>query len=137
MSLVKGAQTVVIINGADISQYIKTSEFTRTKDTTDVTAYGPNVNDHSYSANLGDSQFTMSGNYDNTAGTGPRAVLRPLEDSGALTTLIRRPEGTGAGKPQDQMQVIVEKYVETNPVEGNVMWSADCKVSGGVTATTQ
>src|SRR5262245_2355591 len=125
MPQVHGKNTVVIINGVNISTHVKTSEFTRSKDTHATTTQQPPG--HAHAAGLSDNAFTMSGVYDNTAGTGPRAVLQPLSDSGALVTLIRRPDGTGAGKAQDQVSVIVEKYVETNPVNDMVAWAADCK----------
>src|SRR5262245_13626347 len=123
MPLSHGKLTVVIVNAVDLSQYVKQSEFTRGKDTEDTTPYGQD--NHVYDPGLGDNAFSMSGNYDTTAGTGPRAVLRPLADSGAKVTLLHRPEGTGAGKPQDSVQVIVEKYVESAPAAGYRQWSAD------------
>jgi hypothetical protein len=135
MTLIHGKSTVVIVNAVDLSQFVKTSEFTRGKDLHDTTHYGDN--EHEYSAGLGDNAFSMGGTYDNTAGTGPRAVLRPLADSGAPVTLVRRPEGTGAGKAQDSVTILVEKYVETNPVADMVAWSAECKCSGAVNSAAQ
>ena len=135
MTLIHGKSTVVVVNAVDISQFTKTSEFTRGVDTHDTTHYGDD--NHEYSGGLGDNAFSMGGTFDNTAGIGPRAVLRPLMDSKALVTLVRRPEGTGAGKAQDSVSVIVEKYVETNPVTDMVTWAAECKCSGAVNSAAQ
>lgn len=135
MALVHGKGTVIIINAADLSQYTKTSEFTRTKDDHDTTHYGDD--NHEWSLGLGDNGFTAAGTYDSTAGTGPRAVLRPLMDSGAPVTLTRRPEGTGAGKPQDVATIVITKYVETNPVNDFIQWAIDAKCSGAVNSAAQ
>lgn len=133
MAFVHSKDTVLIVDGDDISQYSNTSEFERGSDEHDVTTYGKN--DHVFSGGLGTGAASMGGFYDNTAGTGPRAVLEPL--IGSVVTLIRRPEGTGAGKPQDSVSVLIKKYVETSPVADMVTWSCEMTLSDAVTSTTQ
>ncbi len=135
MALGHGRFMVFLVNAVDLSQYTKTSEFTRGKDTHDTSHYGDN--DHEYTAGLGDNSFTAAGTYDSTAGTGPRAVLAPLMTSGAPVSLVRRPEGTGAGKPQDSVTIVVEKYVETAAVADMIQWAIDCKCSGAVNSAAQ
>lgn len=133
MTFVHGKSTVVILDGDDLSAYTTTSNFERTADKHDVTTYG--FDDHVFSGGLGNGSFTMSGIYDNTASTGPRGVIEPL--IGTVVTLVRRPEGTGTGKPMDTVSVLVEKYVETNPVADMVTWSVDLQPSGAVASTIQ
>lgn len=133
MTFVHSKDTVLIVDGDDISQYSNTSEFERGADEHDVTTYGKN--DHVFSGGLGMGAASMGGFYDNTAGTGPRAVIEPL--IGSVVPLIRRPEGTGAGKPQDSVNVLIKKYVETSPVADMVTWSCEMTLSDAVTSTTQ
>lgn len=133
MTFVHGKNTVVILDGDDLSAYTRTSNYERGADKHDVTTYGKN--DHVFSGGLGNGAAGMGGIYDNTAGTGPRGVIEPL--IGTVVTLVRRPEGTGTGKPQDSVSVLVEKYVETNPVDDMVTWSVDLQPSDAVTSTTQ
>lgn len=133
MAFVHGKNTYISVNGSDLSAYTNTSELTREADEHDVTTYGKNA--HVVSGGLLGGKASMSGIYDNTAGTGPRAVLRPLV--GTVVPLVRRPEGTGAGKPQDAASVHVKTYVETNPVADMVAWSAELTLSDVVTSTTQ
>lgn len=135
MALVHGKNTVVELDGEDLSQYVKTSEFTREIDEHDVTTYGANA--HRVRGGLLGGKFTMSGVYDSTDSTGPRAVLNALIAAGANVTLVRMPEGTGTGKPQDSVSVLVKSYVETNPVDDYVTWSCECTLSDDVTSTTQ
>lgn len=133
MTFVHGKSTVIILDGDDLSAFTNTSSFERGADTHDVTTYGKN--DHVFAGGLGMNSASMSGIYDNTASTGPRAVIEPLV--GSTVTLIRRPEGTGSGKPQDSVSVVVQKYVETSPVADMVTWSCEMQCSDAVTSTTQ
>lgn len=133
MTFVHGKNTVIILDGDDLSAFTRTSSLERGADKHDVTTYGKN--DHVFAGGLGMNAFSMGGIYDNTASTGPRGVIEPLV--GTVVTLVRRPEGTGVGKPQDSVSVLVEKYVETNPVDDMVTWTADLQPSDAVTSTTQ
>lgn len=132
-NFVHGRRTFVSLNGSDISIYCTTSQLEKNSDKHDVTTYGKD--DHVYNGGLRDGAFTMSGIYDSTASVGPRAVIEPLR--GTVVQLIRRPEGTGTGKPQDKVNVLVEKYVETNPVADMVTWSCDMQPSDSFDTTPQ
>lgn len=132
-NFVHGRNTFVSLNGSDLSIYTTTSQLERNADKHDVTTYGKN--DHVFAGGLGNGAFTMSGIYDSTASVGPRAVLEPLV--GTVVQLIRRPEGTGTGKPQDKVNVLVEKYVETSPVADMCTWSLDLQPSDSVDSTPQ
>jgi hypothetical protein len=55
----------------------------------------------------------------------------------AAVTILRQPEGTGTGLPQDSFSAILTSYVETNPVEEKISFSADFQVTGDVTTTAQ
>lgn len=129
-----GKNTVIIVNGSDLSTFCKTSTWTRKVTTHDNTCYG--ADDEVHDAGLASGSSAISGVYDTTS-SGPHDVLGPLNDTGTKVTFIRRIEGTGTGKPQDSVSVIVEEYVETAPVEGYVQWSATLKHSGSVTSADQ
>jgi hypothetical protein len=130
-----GKDTVVKVDGDDLSVYTNTSEFKPTTDTEDTTTYG--ADGHVYDAGLTDGEFSMGGFYDSTAATGPRAVLQPLKGAAAKVPVIRQPEGTGSGLPQDSFTGVMTSYVETNPVEGYIKWTASFKISGDVNSTAQ
>lgn len=132
MAFVHGKDTFISLNASDISAFCNTSTFTRTADSHDVTTFGNN--DHVYVGGLGDGTSSIGGIYDNGA-TGPRDIIEPL--IGTVVTLIRRPEGTGSGKPQDSVQALVTNYVETSPVADMVTWTAELQLSGAVTSTNQ
>jgi hypothetical protein len=113
--------------------YITTSQVEKNSDKHDVTTYGKD--DHVYQGGLRDGAITMSGIYDSTASVGPRAVIEPLR--GTVVQLIHRPEGAGTGKPQDKVNVLVEKFVQTHPVADMITWSCDLQPSDSFDTTPQ
>lgn len=133
MSFVHGKDTFISLDGDDLSAFCNTSTLTRSADTHDVTTYGKD--DHVFAGGLGNGTCSIGGIYDNTAVTGPRAVVEPLV--GTTVTLIRQPEGTGSGLPQDSVSVVVTNYVETSPVADMVTWTAELQLSDAIDSTAQ
>jgi hypothetical protein len=132
VSSAHGKDEVWTIDGDDISYATKTSTWERNPDIHDITGYGKQ--NKVKRGGLKDGTFTCGGWYD-TGATGPRAVLEPLEAT--TVTLIHKPEGTGTGKPQRSVSVVVGKYSETGPVDDIVQWTCDFAMSDTVTNTTQ
>lgn len=132
MAFVHARDTVIIIDGDDISVYCNTSNLEQEADEHDVTHYG--ADDYSYKGGLLKGGLSIGGTYDDTE-AGPKAIIEPL--IGTVVTLVRRPEGTGSGRPQESLSVHVKKYTETNPVADMISWSADLTKSGPITRTTQ
>ena len=132
MARVHAKDTVVLLNGNDLSAFCNTSNFNRSGDEHDVTTYGKD--DHVFDGGLGTGESTIGGFYDNTA-AGPKAIIEPLINT--VVTLIRRPEGTGSGLPQESVDVLVRSYNESSPVADWVTWEAQLRHSDAVTRTTQ
>lgn len=133
MPKIHGKNTVVTLGGNDLTQYSNNSQLEFTSDSHDTTTYGKNS--HVFSGGLLNGTGTISGFYDSTAITGPRAVLRPM--LGTVVQLIHRPEGTGAGKPQDKVSALVTKYTQTHPVADMVTWAVDLQFSDDADSTAQ
>lgn len=125
--------TVITIAGDDISQYANASDLERTADSHDVTTYGKGA--HVFQGGLDNGTASVSGIYDNTAVTGPRVVLEPLV--GTVVELVRRPEGTGSGKPQDTVDVLVTSYKEDAPIADMVKWTLSLQLSDAIASTAQ
>lgn len=128
-----GRSTIITVATKDISPYCKTSTYTRTAKTHDVTGYG--VDNEDYEPGLKGGKFTCGGTYDNTASVGPRNALHALV--GTKVVVTRKVEGTGTGKPLDTFNMTLDSYVETNPHDDQISWSAEGTIAGGVTTTTQ
>lgn len=133
MTTVHGKLTQLTVATKDISPYTKTSTLDRSAQTHNVTGYG--VDDELHSGGLRSAKFTCSGIYDNTVSVGPRNALNGV--LGTVVVVTRKPEGTGTGRPLDTFNAVLDKYVETNPHDDMVTWSAEFTVSGPVAATAQ
>lgn len=133
MAKVHGKGTVTKLNGTDLSAYCDNSTVEIESDEHDTTTYGKDA--HVFNGGLLKSAFTVSGFYDSTASTGPRAVILPLV--GTNVTFVHQPEGTGSGLPQDSVDVLVKKYSQTHPVADMVKWTVDLTGSDDVNSTAQ
>lgn len=133
MPTAKGKDMVVLINGTDISQYCNANEHHKKPDIQDTTGYGKSA--HVKEGVLLDGNGSIGGVYDKSQVAGPRAILNPLV--GQTVPYIRRPEGTGAGKPQDLVNVVVGEYVETAPVADMVRWTQALEYSDDINSTPQ
>ena len=132
MAFVHAKDTFISLNASDLSIYTNTSQLDQESDEHDLTCYG--ADDYVVDGGLLKGAFSMGGRY-NSAATGPKAVIEPL--IGTVVTLIRRPEGTGSGKPQQSVSVLVKKYTETSPVADFINWNLDMTKSGAITRSTQ
>ena len=130
---VHGKHTVVSLDAVDLTDYSNNSTLEITADSHDTTTYGKNA--HVFSGGLLNGTATISGFYDSTAVTGPRAVIQPLV--GTVVELIHQPEGDGLGLPQDKVDVLVTKYTQTHPVADYVTWTVDLQFSDDVDSTPQ
>lgn len=133
MSRVHGKKTVVTLDAKALTAYSNNSTVEITADSHDTTTYGKNA--HVFDGGLLNSAFTVSGFYDSTAMTGPRAVILPLV--GTVVEFVHQPEGAGSGKPQDKVDVLVTKYSQTHPVADMVTWSVELQGSDDVDHTPQ
>lgn len=132
MAFVHGKDTYVSLGGDDISEFCNTSGPNRSADSHDVTTYGKNA--HVFKGGLKNGTNTIGGFYDDSA-TGPKAVIEPL--LGTVVELIYRPEGTGTGKPQDTVDVLVTAYNQSAPVADMIQWTAELQYSDDVVTTNQ
>lgn len=132
MSFVHGKDTVVTVDGDDISAYSNSTQRERTADSHDVTTYGKSA--HVFNGGLKNGTASISGLYDNTT-SGPHDVIEPL--LGTVVEVVFKPEGNGAGKPVHTVDALITKYTETNPVADMVTWAVDMQFSDDVTSTNQ
>ena len=128
-----GKDTVIKSGSTDISAFCDASEYTGGADVHDKTTYG-NAG-HRRRGGLFDGGFKMSGIYDTGASGTPKKLFDGQE--GTTFALTRRPEGTGAGKPQHVFNAVLSQYVETSPVADIVRWSTEWQIDGVVDRTPQ
>jgi hypothetical protein len=134
MTFISGENTVVTLNGSDLSVYTNSTDFTDSTEVYDTTCYGSTRK--TKKAGIGDGQVTISGFHDDGV-AGPRAIIKPLKAARAAVTFVFRPEGTGSGLPQSSVSVIVASYKESDPVAGMITWEAQLDMTGALTETDQ
>lgn len=131
-TFVHGKGTYISVDAVDLSEFTDASELERSADIHDVTTYGKNA--HVKVGGLLDGKGSMSGTYASDAG-GPKATLEPL--LGQVVPIVRRPEGTGTGKPQTTVDAVIGRYVETAPVADMIKWSVDLELSDDAVTADQ
>lgn len=124
MAFVHGKDTVVTIDGNDISAFANSTDHSNEADSHDTTTYGKDW--HTFQGGLKTGTMTVSGIYDNTA-SGPRAILQPL--LGTVVTAVYQPDGAGTGKAQSTGDVLVTSYNESSPVADMVSWTSEWQIS--------
>jgi hypothetical protein len=139
MAFRHGKDTFVSINGSNYSPYSNSTAFGDTADAHDVTCYG--ASRKAYQSGLGDGTITVGGVFDDSA-AGPRAIFKPIKAQQQAGTLgavefIFRPAGTGSGKEQSIVNVIITAFNESSPVADNITWTAELQMSGALDETDQ
>jgi len=134
MALNHGRLTVVIFNALDISGFTNTAEMADEDDMHDTTCFG--AARKAYASGLGDGKFTIGGVH-NSGSTGPRKILKGVKATKLPAPFVYRPEGTGSGKAQSSVSVLVMSYVDTSAVADMVRWKAVLQMTGDLTETDQ
>lgn len=136
MAFIHGKNTVVKLNAVDLSAFTESTDWNEGVTAEKVTTYGSNRTRESYGASLGDGKITLKGTCDD-GGTGPTKTIQPLMDAGNAVTFLFQQRGTGAGKPQQSVSVIITAFNVSQPVNGFSKWTAELQMSGDVTRTDQ
>ncbi len=134
---VHGKATAVSLGGADLEEFGTQFEWNLKADKHDLTTFGSAAASgaHRYRGGLNDGTATLSGWYDSALVTGPRAVIRPK--LGQVHELVYRPEGQAAGRPQETVDVLVEEFNESSPVNDYVKFVAKLQLSDAAVTVTQ
>ncbi len=135
MTNIHGKLTVVKLNGVDYSTYSNSTDFKDSTDTHENTTYGRDRK--TYAGGLGDGTVSVGGFYDTTAVSGPRALFKPLKAAGNAVPFVYRPEGTGSGKAQSSVSVLISSFEESSPVGDMVTWTAELQMTGVLDETPQ
>jgi hypothetical protein len=104
------------------------------RELSDVTALSDSG--HRFIPTIPNNKFTINGNYDPTATTGPHVVLSGLLTATATASFEYGPEGTTAGKPKLMGECWCTSFVETSKVGSQITFKCDLQVDGVVTVTT-
>lgn len=136
MAYIHGKNTVVLWDANDLSVFTESTDWNDGVAAEKVTTYGPTRTRESYGSSLGDGKITCKGTSDDGA-AGPAKVLEALMDAGNLVTFTFRPKGTGAGKPQKAVSVLITAFNVSQPASGYSKWTCEMQMSGTVNRADQ
>jgi len=125
-----GAKALVTVNAVDLSAYCDEGGLDVGIDTAETTTFGASWK--TFIEGLASSKFSLKGNFDPTAATGPAAVLTGLIGGGAKTVVFN-PAGTATGELKRTVSAIMTGYTEASPVGGKVPFTATFQGTGAVT----
>lgn len=126
---IHGKNTFWSVNGVDLSTFGESTDITDGVAIHKVTTYGPNRTRESKAGGLGDGKITVKGTHDSGLGS-PRKVLKPLMDARVEVPYLFRHQGTGSGKSQLSVNVLVSEYKESSPVNDMIKWTCELEMSG-------
>lgn len=136
MAFIHTKNTVVLWGAVDLSTYTDSTDWNDSTDAEDVTTYGPTRTRKSYQASLGDGKITCTGTSDDGA-QAPDKVIEPLKDAGTVVAFTFRPQGTGVGKRQKVVNVVITAFNMTAPVAGYSKWTCEMQMSGDINRADQ
>ena len=133
MAFKYGAKALVTVNAVDLSAYCDEGGIDVGIDTAETTTFGSTWK--TFIEGLAVAKFSLKGNYDPTASTGPAAVLTGLIGGGSKTVVFN-PAGTATSELKRTVSAILTSYAESSPVGGKVTFSASFQGTGAVTFGT-
>lgn len=117
-----------------LSAYVDSVDLDSKVDMGDTTTAG--AEDKTFVSGAAEHGLSISGKWDDTASTGPDAILFGLVGLETSSSFEFGPGGSTTGKPKYLGECFLTGYTAKAPVGGVVTFTADFKITGAVTRTT-
>lgn len=125
-----GKEGHFMIDAHDLSTYLTDISIDEPVDVAETSTMG--LDAKTYVEGLSGGTISIAGVWDDTATTGPDAVLSGLKGAGANPFLLG-PAGDAAGKVRYGGSAILTSYARTVPIGGAVAFTAGFQITGPVT----
>lgn len=119
---------------ATLTSYVDSVDLDNSVDMGETTT--ASAEDKTFVSGQAEHDLSISGKYDETATTGPDAVLFGIVGLETSSTFEIGPAGSTSGRPKYTGECFLTGYKVSAPVGGVVTFTADFKVTGAVTRTT-
>jgi hypothetical protein len=116
-----------------LTSYVDSVDLDSSVDMGETTTAG--AEDKTFVSGQAEHELSISGKWDDTATTGPDAVLSGLVGLETTSTFEFGPAGATAGKVKYTGECFLTGYKRSTPVGGVVTFTADFKITGAVTRT--
>lgn len=117
-----------------LTSFVDSVDFDNSVALGDTTTAG--AEDKTFVSGQAEHGLSISGKWDDTASTGPDAVLFGLVGLETTSTFEFGPAGSTSGKVKYTGECFLTGYKCSDPVGGVVAYTADFKITGAVTRTT-
>lgn len=116
-----------------LTAYVDSVDFDNSVDMGETTTAG--AEDKTFVSGQAEHDLSISGKWDDTATTGPDAILFSLIGLETSSSFEFGPAGSTAGKVKYLGECFLTGYKPSTPVGGVVTFTADFKITGAVTRT--
>lgn len=117
-----------------MTSFIDSVDLDNSVDMGETTTAG--AEDKTFVSGPAEHDLSISGKYDETASTGPDAILFGLIGLETTSTFEFGPIGLTTGRPKYTGECFLTGYKVSDPIGGVVTFTADFKITGAVTRTT-
>lgn len=117
-----------------LTSYVDSVDLNDSVDMGETTTAG--AEDKTFVSGQAEHDLSISGKWDDTASTGPDAILFGLVGLETTSTFEFGPGGSTSGKVKYTGECFLTGYKRSAPVGGVVTFTADFKITGAVTRTT-
>jgi len=119
---------------AALTAFVDSVDINNSVDMGETTTAG--AEDKTFVSGQAEHDLSISGKYDETASTGPDAVLFGIVGLETTSTFEFGPATSTSGRPKYTGECFLTGYKVSAPIGGVVTFTADFKVTGAVTRTT-
>jgi len=123
-----GKQTVVFINGTNMSAFLNSASSTMAIETAETTTFGDQ--DKTYITGLSDGTVSMSGFFDSTAGASDAVLSGMIATADNAVSIF--PQGNVITRPATVVNGQMTAYDISSPVGDVVALSAEVQADGGL-----
>lgn len=125
-----GKDSTFTIDGVELTTYLDSITMPETVDVAETSTMGQDAK--TYIEGMSGGTISISGRWDETATTGPDAVLSGLKGAGE-SAFVYGPAGDATGAVTYTGNAILTGYSRTSPIGDVVAFTADFQITGAVT----
>lgn len=124
-----GKDSTFEIDAVELTTYLDSISMPESVDVAETSTLGQDAK--TYIEGMSSGTISISGRWDETATTGPDAVLSGLKGGGAVT-FVYGPAGDATGAVTYTGEAILTGYSRTSPIGDVVAFTADFQITGPV-----
>lgn len=134
MATAHGKDSYFSVNSNNLTTYCDSIDVGQDVEMAESTTMGAEAK--TYISGLSDGKISIAGKWDNTATTGPDAVLAGLVGGETAVAFEYGPEGNATGAVKRSGNCFLTSFQTTSPLGDIVAFTAEFQVTGAITTGT-